>query len=55
MDLTIIYELYKTAYGTPPTVEYQQWFTEQSVDRQDLECRHLQAASEMRMKERLDD
>lgn len=55
MDLTILYQLYKDAYGTAPTVEYQQWFLEQTTDRQDLEWRHLQAASELRMKESLNE
>lgn len=47
MDLTILYNLYRDAYGAPPTVEYQQWFIDQSLERQDLEWRHLQAAADM--------
>lgn len=47
MDLTILYHLYRGAYGVPPTVEYQQWFLDQSLERQDLEMKHLQAAANM--------
>ncbi len=55
MDLTILDQLYESAYGTKPTAVYLNWFFEQSLDRQDLEWRHMQAASEMRMKESLND